>query len=177
MTGTAVRTLADAFDFACRCHRDQRRKGAGGHPYVDHVAEVAALAAEASDGRDTGLIVAALLHDAVEDGHTTAGEIAGRFGDDVAGLVMELTDDMSLPQADRRRLQVEKAPGMSPRARLLKLCDKVSNLREIAREPPRDWSIEDRRAYFDWGKQVVDALRGTDAGLEAAFDEIYAERP
>jgi GTP diphosphokinase / guanosine-3',5'-bis(diphosphate) 3'-diphosphatase len=166
-----VRRLAEAYLFAAERHARQRRKGDAGEPYINHLAEVAALVAEATAGRDPDLVIAAVLHDTVEDTETSHDELVRRFGQDVADLVAEVTDDKSLPQAERKRLQVEHAPSRTPRAKVLKLADKTSNLRALAHSPPADWSVERRRDYIAWGRDVVAGLRGASPELEAKFDE------
>ena len=164
--------LAHAFAFAAQKHARQRRKGDRTEPYINHLAEVAALVADATKGRDKNLIVAGLLHDCVEDGHAIRAEIEDAFGADVADLVMEVTDEKR-PEPARRRRQVESAPHKSARAKMLKLADKISNLREVNRNPPKRWSLKRRREYFEWGAAVVEGLRGVSPTLEAQFDEIY----
>ena len=166
--------LARAFRFAAERHAGQRRKGAAGEPYVNHLTEVAELVAEATGGRDPQLVAAALLHDTVEDTDTTHAELVERFGADVAGLVAEVTDDKSLPKAERKRLQVAHAPSRSARAKILKLADKTSNLRALAASPPADWPPDRRRAYVEWGREVVAGLRGACRELERLFDEAAA---
>lgn len=167
----AVRLVTSAADFAARRHLGQTRKGASQAPYINHLAEVAALLAATSAAADPNLIAAAWLHDVVEDGHATAAEIEDLFGSDIRALVDELTDDMSLGKEERKRRQTTEIAGKSRRARLLKLADKVSNVREIAEDPPADWSAAERRAYVEWALMVVNAgCRGLDAELEAEFD-------
>ena len=162
--------------FAADRHRDQRRKGADASPYINHPLALASLLSQCGVC-DPIVLVAALLHDTVEDTATALAEIEQTFGRDVAQIVAEVTDDKSLPKADRKRLQIEHAPHLSDRAKLVKLADKVCNLRDMDRSPPVGWSVERRREYFDWAKQVVDQMRGTHAGLEQLFDEAYAKRP
>lgn len=171
---TTTRLLARAFRYAAAKHAGQMRKGEAKEPYINHPAEVAELVAEATGGADPDLVVAALLHDVVEDTPTPNAEIATEFGADVAGLVAEVTDDKSLPQAERKRLQVEHAPGLTLRAKVLKLADKTSNLRALATSPPADWSPQRRRDYVAWGREVVAGLRGACPWLEARFDEAAA---
>jgi (p)ppGpp synthase/HD superfamily hydrolase len=134
--------------------------------------EVASLVAEATDGSDPSIMVAALLHDAVEDQGATRETIANDFG---ADIVMEVTDDKSLPKSERKRKQIESAPNKSREAKLIKLADKTSNLRAVAQSPASDWSLERRREYIDWAKSVVAGLRGTSPWLEQQFDDA-AER-
>jgi len=167
-------TLMRALDFAARRHAGQRRKGASDTPYINHLAEVANLLAEATGGADTNLVAAGLLHDAVEDTDVTKEEIAQAFGDDVAALVAAVSDDKSLPKAERKRLQIETAAGKSDRAKMLKIADKTSNLGGIANDPPHDWPAERKREYIEWAKSVVDRCRGASPDLEARFDDAYA---
>jgi len=172
MSKTVV-DLARALDFAARKHRDQRRKGAASEPYINHPAEVARLVAEATAGVDPVLVIAALLHDTIEDTETTMDELAREFGPEVASLVAEVTDDKSLPKAERKQLQVKNAPHKSPRAKLIKVADKTSNLRSIVASPPADWSLQRKREYFDWAAKVVAGCRGINPTLESWFDEAH----
>jgi GTP diphosphokinase / guanosine-3',5'-bis(diphosphate) 3'-diphosphatase len=170
---TTVVDLARALDFAARKHRDQRRKGAASEPYINHPAEVARLVAEATAGSDPVLVLAALLHDTIEDTKTTKDELAHEFGQEVANLVAELTDDKRLPKAERKRLQVTNAPHKSPQAKLIKIADKISNLRAILASPPTDWDDARKREYFAWAGKVVAGCRGLNRTLEDQFDEAY----
>jgi (p)ppGpp synthase/HD superfamily hydrolase len=170
----AIQLITRAADFAARRHTGQTLKGAKAAAYVNHLAEVAALAARPADG-DAELVAAAYLHDVVEDEHASAEEIQETFGARVANLVDELTDDMSLPDEERKRRQVRDVAGKSVGARLIKLADKISKVREIAEDPPHGWSAEERLAYVRWCKAVVDVgCRGLDAELERQFDDAVA---
>jgi (p)ppGpp synthase/HD superfamily hydrolase len=158
-------------DFAALKHRGQRRKGAAGEPYFNHLAEVAFLVAKATEGRDPLAVLGALLHDTIEDTETTADELEAEFGADVARLVAEVTDDKRLPKAERKRLQVETAPEKSRQARMLKIADKTSNLRAMAMSPPMGWDLERRNDYIDWAEAVVAGCRGLSERLEEGFDD------
>jgi GTP diphosphokinase / guanosine-3',5'-bis(diphosphate) 3'-diphosphatase len=166
---------ANAADFAARRHVNQRRKGRAGEPYINHLAEVAMLLAAATDGSDPALVAAGFLHDTLEDTPTDYDELVSRFGTDVADLVAAVTDDKSLPKAERKRLQVEQAPKKSVRARLLKLADKISNVRSLATSPPADWDLARALDYVDWAEAVVAGCRGINATLEHLFDAAAAE--
>src|SRR5215212_5164884 len=159
-----------AADAAARWHVHQRRKGAAEEPYVNHLLEVASLVAEATDGKDPDLVIAALLHDAIEDQEVPRGMIAEIWGEEVAKIVEEVTDDKSLPKAYRKRKQVKSAPKKSARAKLIKLADKTSNLRAITASPSREWSVKRRLEYVEWAREVIAGLRGTNEWLEAEFD-------
>jgi len=164
-----------AADTAARWHVHQRRKGIAQEPYVNHLLEVASLVTEATGGVDPNVVIAALLHDAVEDQDVTSEMLASEFGQHVADIVMEVTDDKTLPKDERKRKQVENAGKKSRQAKLIKLADKTSNLRTIAKSPAADWSVERRLEYVEWAKAVVAGIRGTSPWLENQFDEA-AER-
>jgi GTP diphosphokinase / guanosine-3',5'-bis(diphosphate) 3'-diphosphatase len=163
-----------AADAAARWHVHQRRKGPAEEPYINHLVEVAMLVAEATDGTDTNLVIAALLHDAIEDSEVPKEMIAEIFGEDVASIVAEVTDDKGIPKAERKLKQIETAATKSPRAKILKLADKTSNLRAIAASPPSDWSVKRRIEYVRWAKDVAKGLRGVNQRLEDQFDEAVA---
>jgi guanosine-3',5'-bis(diphosphate) 3'-pyrophosphohydrolase len=168
-----------ALQFAAYQHRDQRRKGSSRGPYINHPLAVVDILWQTGGVRDTTTLVAAVLHDTIEDTGATPEEVGmqvrKQFGDEVLALVLEVTDDKSLPKSERKRLQVVNAPHKSPRARQIKLADKISNVQEIAHDPPADWSFERRREYLEWTKQVIDGLRGQNPALEARYDQVLAE--
>ena len=163
-----------AADTAARWHVHQRRKGIAQEPYINHLLEVASLVAEATSGSDPTLVIAALLHDAIEDQEVPIEMIAREFGKQVADIVMEVTDDKTLAKDERKRRQIEVAPTKSREAKLIKLADKTSNLRTITSSPAADWSVERRLEYIEWTKAVVAGLRGTSPWLEQQFDEAAA---
>lgn len=166
--------ITRALDYAAHHHTDQRRKGARGEPYINHLAEVAHLLAVATEGKDPELVAAALLHDAVEDTDVRLEELEREFGHDVAGLVAQVTDDKSLPKAERKRLQVETVSRKPERARLLKLADKISNLRALSTSPPDDWPEERRQAYAAWAQEVAGQCTGLNPYLDAQYEKALA---
>src|SRR6266700_4361454 len=159
-----------AADAAARWHVHQRRKGAAEEPYINHLLEVASLVAEATQGKNPKVVIAALLHDAIEDQEVPRELIAREFGEDVAALVEEVSDDKALETLHRKRIQVETAHKKSDDAKRIKLADKTSNLRAITFSPPPDWSVKRRLEYIRWAKEVVSGLRGASALLEEKFD-------
>jgi guanosine-3',5'-bis(diphosphate) 3'-pyrophosphohydrolase len=173
--------LLKALAFAAHKHRDQRRKDADASPYINHPISLADVLVNEAGVSDVEVICAALLHDTVEDTATTHEELVDAFGARVARIVAEVTDDKQLPKAERKRLQVVRAPHISREAKLVKLADKIANLRDVAERPPAGWDLARRREYFDWAKQVIDGLRGAGGEemrrLEAAFDAAYERRP
>lgn len=175
MKENPVLLFARALDFAARKHVHQRRKGELAEPYVNHLSDVARLLAEATKGEDITLVIAGLLHDTIEDTETTFAELAKEFGAEVAELVSEVTDDKTLPKAERKRLQVETAAKKSARARMIKLADKTSNLHSMIASPPRDWSSQRKTDYIEWARRVVAGCRGVNPHLEQEFERA-AER-
>jgi GTP diphosphokinase / guanosine-3',5'-bis(diphosphate) 3'-diphosphatase len=172
-----LQTLIAAAAFAAHRHRDQRRKGAEASPYINHPLAVADVLANEGGVADVTTLIAALLHDTVEDTQTTAEEIAARFGPEVAAVVMEVTDDKRLGNAERKRQQIEHAAAISSRAKLVKLADKICNLRDLIDVPPADWPLERRREYFEWSRAVVGQLRTASPRLATVFDQAYACKP
>jgi GTP diphosphokinase / guanosine-3',5'-bis(diphosphate) 3'-diphosphatase len=156
-------------------HQDQRRKGRVGRPYIGHCIEVASILANVGKVEDANVVVAALLHDVVEDTDTTSEQIRERFGDLVADLVAEVTDDKTLKKKERKELQVEHAPVLSPGAKLIKIADKISNVREIASDPPKKWRVGRQRKYFDWAERVVNAMGSVDPEIRLVFDKTLAD--
>jgi guanosine-3',5'-bis(diphosphate) 3'-pyrophosphohydrolase len=172
-----LKRLLKALAFAAERHRDQHRRDVDASPYINHPIAVAGILCNEAHVTDIEVICGALLHDTIEDTATTPEEIEAAFGQTVRDIVMEVTDDKSLPKPERKRLQIEHAAHISDRAKRVKLADKISNLRDIVHCPPAGWSLERRQAYFDWAGQVVDRLRGVDPVLESIFDAICANRP
>lgn len=171
--GLLMRVLA----FAARKHRDQRRKDVEASPYINHPIALAEVLCNEGGINELEVLCGALLHDTLEDTDTTAGELEREFGSAIRRIVEEVSDDKQLPKQERKQLQVESASLISRPARLVKLADKICNLRDLATSPPTGWSRERLIAYFDWAKAVVDQLRGTHEGLERLFDAAYRKRP
>ncbi|MDA9530850.1 HD domain-containing protein [Bradyrhizobium sp. CCBAU 25338] len=167
----AIRLVSEAAELAARRHNGMARKGRGNEPYINHLAEVANLLATATDGADAELVAAGWLHDAIEDTDTTAEELAQRFSARVASLVTECTDDMSLPKAERRRLQVLDAPKKSDGAKLIKIADKISNTGARIQTDPSAEERDDLADYVEWATQVVAGCRGGNAWLDEKFDD------
>lgn len=168
-------SLLRAIEFAAHKHRDQRRKGVDASPYINHPIQVAGLIASEAAVEDLVTLIAAVLHDTVEDTDTSLDELESEFGREIRDLVAEVTDDKSLEKAERKRLQVVHAPQLSDRARLIKLADKICNVRDIGYSPPVQWSNERRLQYFDWAVQVVNGCRSVSASLANLFDAAVAE--
>ena len=168
--------LLKAISFAAGKHRDQRRKDQEASPYINHPIAVASVLAVEAGVSDLATLQAAILHDTVEDTETTYGELVERFGAAVADVVMEVTDDKSLPKDERKRLQIAHAHKKSKQAAMVKIADKTCNLRDIVSSPPAGWSDEKKREYFDWAKAVVDGLPVVNQELADLFGRAYGQR-
>jgi GTP diphosphokinase / guanosine-3',5'-bis(diphosphate) 3'-diphosphatase len=164
-----------ALTFATDKHQTQKRKGHDHLPYVNHLIHVTDLLWHVGGVRDVPTLLAALLHDTLEDTDTTPEEIEAVFGAHVLSIVQEVTDDKTLPKARRKQLQIEHAPHLSDAARQIKLADKIDNVYDVSHDPPDEWSHERQVAYLDWGEAVVAGLRGVNAALEARFDAVLHE--
>lgn len=168
-------TLLQAAAFAARKHRRQLRKDSEGMPYINHPIAVAQVLASEAGITDEELLVAALLHDTVEDTNTTLDEIQETFGPVVCSLVAEVTDDRTLEKAERKQRQVDKAPHASPRAKQLKIADKICNLRDIATAPPGNWELRHKLGYLEWSRRVVEGCRGVSPALETLYDSAFED--
>lgn len=184
MSEVPAAPLLAALAFAADRHRDQRRKGAGSPPAINHAIEVAEILARVGGVSDLVTLQAAVLHDTLEDTATTPAEIEAAFGPEVRRVVEEVSDDKGLPQSERKRLQVRQAPRLSERARLVRIADKIANVRAVAYAPPVHWSLERRRDYLEWTEEVVAGCRGCSPPLERLYDEalrqsaaVLAEEP
>ena len=162
--------VMDAAVYAALKHQYQRRAGYDKLPYMNHLLKVTEALIRIGGERDEALLLAAVLHDVLEDTDATYEELAGRFGREAADIVLELTDDMSIPYMERKWLQVQKAQQLSERARKIRIVDKSTNLRDIL-SYPLDWPIEKKRNYLDNSIQVVNLIRGANSRLDAWFDE------
>lgn len=173
MDSEAIKQYTKCVNFAAIKHRDQRRKDPEGTPYINHPIGVANILAAEGDVTDLEVLMAAILHDTVEDTETSFEEIEEHFGVEVRKIVAEVTDDKNLPKMERKRLQIEHAKVASTKAKLVKLADKLYNLRDLQRSIPDGWTKERCDEYFKWAKKVVDNLRGTNLKLEKELDEIF----
>ncbi|MEL6349055.1 MAG: HD domain-containing protein [Myxococcota bacterium] len=169
-----IALLIRAADYAARAHVNQRRKGAQKRPYLNHLLEVS-HAVSAHTGAPVEVLCAAILHDIVEDTPVTNAQVRADFGDTVADLVAEVTDDRSLPRDVRKQKQVEHAPHLSEPACWIKIADKTSNVRDLALDPPPTWTLKRMLAYVDWAERVVSALQFKQPGLMAIFQTVCQE--
>lgn len=168
--------LIKAIAFAADKHRKQRRKDVDGSPYINHPISLADVLVNEGNVTDVTVLCAAVLHDTIEDTNTTREELALLFGDPIASIVLEVTDNKSLDKQVRKQLQIEHASNISKEAKLVKLADKICNLRDILTSPPAGWSLERKQDYFEWVGKVAVGLRGTNLQLETMLDELLLRR-
>lgn len=171
----SIGLILKAVHFAAEKHRSQRRKDTLASPYINHPIQVTDILWRLGGVRDTTLLLASILHDTIEDTDATPEEIKAEFGEEVLALVLEVTDDRSLPKEVRKQRQVETAPYKSHRAKMLKIADKISNIQDIIRTPPKDWSLERRQEYVLWSERVVAGLRGVNEKLESRYEVLLGE--
>ena len=172
-----LKILLKALAFAAHKHKDQRRRDVDASPYINHQISLADILCNEAHITDIETICGALLHDTVEDTETTDVELEATFGKAIRDIVMDVTDDENLSKASRKQAQIDHAAQISDKAKMVKLADKISSLRDVLNNAPADWSLERRQEYFDWARKVIDQLRGAHPGLETLFDEVYAKRP
>jgi (p)ppGpp synthase/HD superfamily hydrolase len=139
-----VTELARAVEFATAHHGDQRRKT--GVPYLEHLLEALQILVEGAGVTDPDVLVAAVLHDVVEDTPCTVADLAAAFGPRVAELVGWVTIPPADPGEDPTEvkksylLRLGAAP---PDAALVKLADRMSNVQTL-----RNLPADQQRAYY-----------------------------
>ena len=172
-----LKLLLKALQFAAIKHKNQRRKDVDASPYINHPISLASILCNEAHITDIEVICGALLHDTIEDTETKPNELESVFGSTIKNIVMDVTDDKLLNKGERKQAQIDHAAHISDKAKLVKLADKISNLRDLSSNPPPQWSLPRRQEYFDWAKEVIDQVRGIHPGLEGEFDRAYADRP
>ena len=166
--------LIKAIDFSARKHRMQRRKNYDKTPYINHPIEVMYLLS-CTGVTDINTLIAAVLHDTIEDTGTTKEEITKEFGFDVTKIVLECTDDKSLDKVTRKKLQIEHVKKASKEAKNIKLADKYSNICDLLSNPPSGWSKEEIYGYAYWSWSVCRGARGVNKKLENKLDVLFAD--
>lgn len=174
MAENDLQLLMRATAFAAQKHREQKRKD-GSTPYINHPVAVADILARVAGVTDVEVLAAALLHDTIEDTETTEDELRTTFGDRVLSLVMECTDDKTLPKDERKRLQVVHAEHKTDSAKLIKIADKISNMHDIAERPPSYWPLERKVDYIKWADEVYQGLKGVNGELDSFFEKTRDE--
>lgn len=170
-----LQLIFKALTFAAEKHKNQRRKDSIGTPYINHPIGVAANIIEFGQDNDTATIIAAILHDTIEDTNTTYEEILDNFGKEIADIVMECTDNKKLPRQERKDLQVINASHKSDKAKVVKMADKLHNLNDLLVNPPPDWTCERVSEYFQWSKKITDQMLSANEGLGKALEKTYIQ--
>ncbi len=163
-----------ALEFASIKHRHQKRKGSAGIPYINHPIEVALLLLKRLQNPTKEIIIAALLHDTLEDTDTVPDEIEKRFGDRVLNLVKEVTDNMKLSSRERKNLQILKADTLSIDAQCIKIADKTCNIRDIL-TTRINWTRRRKIAYIGWAIKVMTRIKDKHQGLIEEFKNAVEE--
>lgn len=166
--------LTQAYHFAAQKHTAQRRKNTAASPYINHPIEVVNLLAEGRVENEV-VLCAGVLHDTVEDTETTYEELVEKFGKEIADVVMECSDNKKLLKVQRKQFQIENASHKSREAQLVKLADKLSNLSDLHRDPPKNWSSEEIYGYFVWAYVVCREMKGVNDYLESELWKIFDE--
>jgi guanosine-3',5'-bis(diphosphate) 3'-pyrophosphohydrolase len=159
-----------AAHFAADKHKFQRRKGYLRIPYINHPLKVAHTLTISGEN-DSKLLISALLHDVLEDTNTTESELIDLFGKEITSIVKEVTDDMKLPDLQRKELQVIKAPHLSREAKLIKIADKLCNINDILCYPIH-WSRARKVRYAEWSLRVFEGCKGQNEKLDKYFLEV-----
>ena len=167
-----INQFVSALAFSATKHRDQRRKDVEASPYINHPIALVDVLVNEGGILNWDVLCAALLHDTIEDTQTTADELTKAFGKNVASIVLEVTDDKALPKEERKLQQIAHAPHSSHEAKLVKIADKICNLRDILASPPSGWDVQRKKAYFEWAAAVVAGIRGSNSKLEKIFDAL-----
>jgi (p)ppGpp synthase/HD superfamily hydrolase len=167
----AIDRLSKATVFACQKHAGATRDD-GITPYAVHPIRVMENLRRLCGEREEAVLIAALLHDTIEDAAVTYDDIAAQFGEDVAGLVAELTNDNRLPKARRRAEMMKHLSDLSPRAKRIKLADRLDNVVDLTRGIG---TREKRQRYHEETERLLEALSGTCEPIENAIREALQE--
>lgn len=161
-----------AVQWSAQQHRGQTRKD-GKTPYIQHPIAVARSLEQEGGVTDEDVIIASLLHDVIEDTGATRGQVANLFGERVAGIVSELTKDPNATQAEQKQAEIDK--DWSPEAGVVKIGDKLSNIRDVISAPPVDWDYQKRLRFLSHALAVVEAMKSPNPAMVAAFMQQYRE--
>lgn len=168
---TILSEVFEALKFAAYKHRRQKRQGVVGIPYINHPIEVANLLIKEIEEPSPDLIIAALLHDVVEDTRTKFSDLEEKFGPSVANIVREVSDDKTLPPIIRKREQISKAASLSLKAKCIIIADKTCNIHDILFTRIK-WPKRRKIEYIIWASNVISQIRDTHEGLLKQFNEI-----
>jgi (p)ppGpp synthase/HD superfamily hydrolase len=161
-------------EFAMQKHQFQERKNSKKTPYVIHPIGVADHIMRVGKVYDADVIIAALMHDTINEGLATKEELTKNFGKAVASYVEEVTDDQAIPVKERKKKQIIQALHQSKGASLIKLSDKWHNLNTLMKDPPSGWNREKMDLYFQWAQAVAENLPEVNAPLKESLHETIA---
>jgi (p)ppGpp synthase/HD superfamily hydrolase len=163
-----------ALSYAAQQHATHKRKGREALPYINHPIKVSTIITQYVPDASNELIAAAVLHDVVEDSETTVEDLKNMFGATIASIVEEVSDDKFLPKKEAKQKQIQNAPHLSHNAKLIRICDKIANVRDICGEDvPNDWDYKTKIEYLNWAEEVVNAMGKFHDELEFTFkDEV-----
>lgn len=160
--GEGKKKFLQAVEFATDAHKNQKRKNKQQDPYISHPLEVAKLIEDtykATESKiDYDVLAAAVLHDVVEDTEVCIQKVAALFGNNVAGIVAQVTDNKSLSKVERKKLQRLRSSYMTTEACLIKMADKWSNCKDLKEDPPVGWTKNQVEYYFYWSYAICKTM-------------------
>lgn len=173
MNDSKIKFIIKAINYAADKHRQQLRKGIHATPYINHPIKVM-HELTVHNIENTQVLIAAVLHDILEDTSTTPDELKGIFGVDITNIVVELSDNKLLNAKKRKELQVQNASNLSDEAKVIRIADKICNLTDIVYFPP-EWKIDRKIKYYHWAKSVVDQCANVHNELYETFYRVYKQ--
>lgn len=160
--------------FAANAHKRQKRKDATGTPYINHPIDVANILADAGI-TDPDILCAAVLHDTIEDTYVTYDLIKEQFGEKVANIVKECSDDKSYPKEIRKQMQLKHSTNASVEAKLVKAGDKLSNIGDLDSNPPANWTQDEIQGYITWCYAVCLEIKGHNQIVDQRLSDIFTK--
>ena len=169
----SIPLILQAIEFASYRHRFDKTRN--DEPYINHVINVCSLISVIGEEQDPETLAAAALHDTIEKTGTKGSEINFNFGENVFQIVLEVTDHASENDVEKFQQQFDRINGLSQKAKIIKLADKVANVKSLLSFPPEGWDLQKRSLYINWADRIINALRGTNKNLEEYYDHMIAE--
>ncbi len=161
--------------YTAACYHGFQKRKDGKTPYINHPVEVAWILSGEGGVRDKDILAAALLHDTIEDTAMTLELLTSEFNSQIASYVAEVTDDKLLSHDERKAAQIQKASALSLGPRLIKIADKIANVKALTKDCPLGWDLERKKTYIQWTQKVIAKIRNTHPVLEALFDKTVDE--
>lgn len=164
-----------ALEYANKMHAGQTRRDLAATPYIIHPLQVCSNLWHIGQVRNANILMAALLHDTLEDTKATAEELEKLFGTRVCITVQEVTNDPALNSEQNKQRQIDHISFMSQDARLVKLADRLANIADLSQSTP-NWLPEKIERYFEWGSKLLFGLQGTNTALEKALSQALTKK-